>query len=187
MISRACIKRSISARPASALGRAPSPPSQFQGYGHPSSCGTTLSRHLMASSPLETRSTGTVLSTSLCARWVLRRTAVRLFVSVSGRLFDNRVLCCIWAGPRTRWAQDASKPMLLPSLRDALLASQTRPDTFVSSCSCRPSGGARFRTCSNVSGQCAVVRQPCAVLYLGWTADTMGAGCQQADAAAQPA
>jgi len=123
MISRACIKRSISARPASALGRAPSPPSQFQGYGHPSSCGTTLSRHLMASSPLETRSTGTVLSTSLCARWVLRRTAVRLFVSVSGRLFDNRVLCCIWAGPRTRWAQDASKPMLLPSLRDALLAS----------------------------------------------------------------
>lgn len=33
----------------------------------------------------------------------------------------------------------------------------------------------------------AVVRQPCAVLYLGWTADTMGAGCQQADAAAQPA
>ena len=30
---------------------------------------------------------------------------------------------CIWAGLRTRWAQDASKPMLLASLLDAFLAS----------------------------------------------------------------
>ena len=70
--------------------------------------------HLMASSPLETRSTGAVLDVALRAagaaphravvRSVLRSTAT---CCVVGR--------CIWAGLRTRWAQEPASRCCWPA------------------------------------------------------------------------
>ena len=76
----------------------------------------------MASSPLKTRSTGAVLDVALRAAGAAPHRAV-----VRSVLRSRATCCvdgrCIWAGLRTRWAQDASKPMLLASLLDAFLAS----------------------------------------------------------------
>ena len=87
----------------------------------------TLSRRtfaalLMASSPLETRSTGVVLDLTLRAAGAAPHRAAGLL------LLSSTAACCIvrhclWAGQRTRWAQDVSEPVLPASLRRAIHSS----------------------------------------------------------------
>mmetsp|Transcript_13783 Transcript_13783/g.35514 ORF Transcript_13783/g.35514 Transcript_13783/m.35514 type:complete len:104 (+) Transcript_13783:1249-1560(+) len=76
----------------------------------------------MASSPLETRSTGVVLDLTLRAAGAAPHRAAGLL------LLSSTAACCtvglyLWAGQRTRWAQDVSEPMPPASLRGAVQAS----------------------------------------------------------------
>ena len=87
----------------------------------------TLSRRtfaalLMASSPLETRSTGVVLDFTLRAAGAAPHRAAGL-LSLSSTAACCIVGRCLWAGQRTRWTQDVSKPMPPASLRGAIQAS----------------------------------------------------------------
>ena len=76
----------------------------------------------MASSPLETRSTGVVLDFTVRAAGAAPHRAARLLL-LSSTAACCTVGLCLWAGQRTRWAQDVSEPILPASLRRAIQSS----------------------------------------------------------------